>query len=168
MTMNNRIDRERRSRRHRRPSPGLAAAQPGAGPDSPSEPTRGKGRLWLVLLICLAGSTAASFVVFKYGIDPGIPRELLGTWQVTDGALRGATLEIRGDGTAIAIMHKQGKKAVTNSSARVEGKTLFLTTREDPPGKDDTVTQTIVELTADELVLRDEDQVTYHMKRVRD
>src|SRR5262245_51757060 len=66
ITMNNRIDRDRRSRRHRRPSQGLATAQPGASPDSPSEPTRGKGRLWLVLLICLAGSTAASFVVFKY------------------------------------------------------------------------------------------------------
>jgi hypothetical protein len=50
----------------------------------------------------------------------------------------------------------------------VEGKTLFLTTRDDEtPGKEETVTQTIIELTADELVLRDEDLVTYHMKRVR-
>jgi uncharacterized protein (TIGR03066 family) len=165
--MNNRIDRERRSRKHRRPSQGLAAAQPGAGPEAPSEPTRGKGRLLLVLLICLVGSSAASFVVFKYVIDPGIPRELIGTWQVTDGALRGATLEFREDGTAIAIMHKQGKKAVTNSSARVEGKQLFLTTRDDATGKDETVTQTIVELTAEALVIRDEDQMTYHMRRIR-
>ena len=62
-------------------------------------------------------------------------------------------------------MYQKGKKAVTHSKARVEGQTMYLTTRDDATGKEETVTQTIVELTADELVIRDEDLITYSLKR---
>src|SRR6266540_2860089 len=170
--MNKRMDRQRRSRKSWRHSESEAAEPKPAEPevDAPEadvKPSSRHPRLWLVLLLCLAGSSVVSFVVFKCLIVPTIPPELVGTWEVTAGPLRGATLEFRQDGTSIAIMYKQGKKATTHSSAKVEGKTLFLTTRDDTPGKEDTVTQTIVELTADELVLRDEELVTYHMKRVR-
>ena len=165
--MNNRIDRQRHSRRSWRRSEREPAEQKPAEPQADVKPAAPRSRLWLVLLLCLAASSVVSFVVFKCLIVPTIPPEMLGAWEVTAGPLQGATLEFRPDGTSIAIMHKQGKKATTHSTARVEGKTLFLTTRDDTPGKEDTVTQTIVELTADELALRDEDLVTYHMKRVR-
>ncbi len=165
--MNNRMDRQRRSRKSWRRSASEPAEPKPAEPKPDIKPSSRRPRLWLVLLLCLAGSSVVSFVVFKWLLVPTIPPELVGTWEVTGGPLQGATLEFRQDGTAIAIMYKQGKKATTHSSAKVEGKTLFLTTRDDTPGKEDTVTQTIVELTADELVLRDEDLVTYHMKRVR-
>jgi uncharacterized protein (TIGR03066 family) len=165
--MNQRIDRQRHSRRIWRRSEREPAEHQPAEPQADVKPAAPRSRLWLVLLLCLAGSGVVSFVVFKWLLVPGMPSELLGTWEVTRGTLQGSTLEFRQDGTAIAIMYKQGKKATTHSTARVEGKTLFLTTRDDAPGKVDTVTQTIVELTADELVLRDEDLVTYPMKRVR-
>jgi uncharacterized protein (TIGR03066 family) len=136
-------------------------------PEADVKPPAQRSPLWLVLLLCLAGSSVASFVVFKCLIVPAVPPELVGTWEVTAGPLRGATLEFRQDGTAVAIMYKQGKQATTHSTAKVEGKTLSLTTKDETSSKEETVTQTIFELTADELVLRDEDLVTYHMKRLR-
>jgi uncharacterized protein (TIGR03066 family) len=163
--MNNRLDRERRSRAHRRASRGEAAApEPAAAQTAAEPPARGRS-LWLVLLLCLAGSTAVTFVVFKLALTPAVPPELVGSWEVAAGPLRGWSLDFRNDGTAVATRYERGKKIVTDYSARVEGNTLSLTTRDEKTGKDDTVTQTIVELTADELVIRDEDQITYHMKR---
>ena len=126
-----------------------------------------KRRLWVFLLLCLAGSTLASFVVFKY-IAPTIPHELIGTWQVADGPLKGATLEFRWYGTAIATsMDKQGKKEITDSSVKVDGKTIVLTSADRTTGKEETVVQTILKLTKDELVIRDEDRKVYTMTRVR-
>ena len=137
-------------------------------PEADVKPSAQRSPLWLVLLLCLAGSSVVSFVVFKLLIVPSVPPELTGTWEVTAGPLRGATIEFHQDGTVLAVRYQRGKKVTTHSTARVEGKTLSLTTRDDEtPGKEETVTQTIVELTADELVLRDEDLVTYHLKRVR-
>ena len=112
-------------------------------------------------------SSVASFVAFKYILASQIPRELVGSWQVTEGSLKGATLELRRDGTALAIVYRQGKKETTRSSIKVEGKTIFLATRDAIAGTDDTSMHTIVELTDDELVLRDEDQSTYRMTRLR-
>jgi uncharacterized protein (TIGR03066 family) len=165
--MNNRIDAERKSSRQRRRLRAAISDPHANAPETTVEPSSSRPRLWLVLLLCLAGSAVVSFVVFKSLIEPTVPPELVGTWEVTTGPLHGATLDFRPDGTAVAILYKHGKKETTHSSARVEDKTLFLTTRDDASGKEDTVTQTIVELTAEELVLRDEDLITYHMKRVR-
>jgi uncharacterized protein (TIGR03066 family) len=138
-------------------------------PPGTAQPARPKSRLWLILLVCLLGSAVISFVAFKYFAPgmAGIPRELVGTWQVTEGDLEGATLEITWHGTATAVLYKNGKMETTNSAARVVGKILFLTTRDAATGVEDTVTQTVLQLTEDELILRDEDQHIYHMKRVR-
>jgi uncharacterized protein (TIGR03066 family) len=137
-----------------------------AAPPAAAAPSWGSGRVWLFLLLCLAGSAVVSFVVFKSILVPPVPSELVGTWKVTEGKLKGATLEFRPDGKSVATLVNRGKAEVTYSMARVEGKKMFLTSRDDMTGKEETVTQTIVELTADELVIRDEDQVTYHLKRV--
>jgi uncharacterized protein (TIGR03066 family) len=122
------------------------------------------------LLLCLFGSTAVSFAAFKYVaprlLGTSIPRELVGTWQVMEGDLQGATLQFTWYGTATAILFKQGKKETTNSNAKVVGKVLFLTSRDAVTGAEDTVTQTILQLTEDELVIRDEDRNVYRMKRV--
>src|SRR5947209_4217818 len=150
----NRMFGKRRSRKNH--AAVGAAAQRAAGPQRANKPNR--RRLGLVLLLCLVASSVVSFLVFKYLIVGGIPRELVGTWQVTQGPLRGATLEFRADGTAAAVMNRRGKKETTNSSVEVKGKTVLLTTKDETTGKEDTVTQTIVTLIDDELVLRDEDQ----------
>src|SRR5262249_55094297 len=107
----------------------------------------------------------ASYLVFKYIIVPSVPTELVGTWQVTEGPLQGATLELHQEGTAIATRHERGKLVTTRSSVEVRGKRMFLTTRDGDT--EETVVQGILQVTPDELVIRDEDKVTYKMKRIR-
>ena len=65
-------------------------------------------------------------------------------------------------------MFKQGKKEVAESSVRVRGKLIFMTYKAAGSGQEDTVIQTILSLTEDELVIRDQDQTTYKMIRIRD
>ena len=171
--MNRSSDDERRARirQHIQGTPDSSEAESGeqlsAPPNDAVKPTRGNGRTWLILAGCLLGSLAVSFVVFKFFILAAVPNELIGTWQVAEGPLRGATLEFRLDGAVVSTLTKMGKKEITNSSAKVDGKKLYLTTKDTETNKEDTVIQTILNLTDDELVLRDEDKRTYRMKRVR-
>jgi uncharacterized protein (TIGR03066 family) len=137
-----------------------------AAEPTPAGKPGGTGRrVWPLLLVCLVASGAITFVIFKFFVFD-VPNELIGTWQVTDGGLRGATLEFRPDGTATAILTRQGKKEATHSSVKVVGKTIYLTDR-DERGKQETVTQTILSLEEDKLVIRDEDGNVYRMKRLK-
>jgi hypothetical protein len=157
-------------RQNARPAHAGAGESNGASPPGHAQPTRSKGRLWLIMLLCLLGSAVVSFVAFKYVVPgilgAGIPPELVGTWQVTEGNLQGATLEISWYGTATAVLYKQGKKEITNSSAKVVGKILLLTSRDATTGAEETVAQNILQLTPDELIIQDEDRNVYRMKRV--
>src|SRR5262249_23643103 len=138
--------------------------QTAAAPPAADKPTARKRRLWPLLLICLLGSAVASFVIFKY-IAPRIPGELVGTWRVVEGPLKGATLEFTWYGTATATEYKQGKKETVNFSVEVDEDIIFLTTR-DAFGKQETLTQTILEVTDNELIIQDADRKTYRMVRV--
>jgi uncharacterized protein (TIGR03066 family) len=162
---------ERRSRVfRRRPSGAAVAVRVDGSPEA--VPVRGRNRRrWLFLLLCLFGATAGSFVLFKYiapsVIAPSIPSELVGTWQVVDGDMKGATLEFTWHGTSVATSYKDKVKDVTHSSVKVEGKRIFLTTEDPRTHKAETVVQTIVNLTDNELIIRDEDKYTYRMIRVQ-
>jgi hypothetical protein len=158
-----RLTRNGRPARGQAGGPYAAAAQPA------QQPGWWEGRTWLVLLLCLLGSTAASFVGFKYVaplfLAPTVPHELIGTWQVTEGGLQGATLEFTWWGTSTAILNIKGKPEITRSSVQVVGKRIILTSKSEA-GMPETYTQTILQLTPDELVIRDEDGHVYKMKRV--
>lgn len=168
--MKNSIGRASGFRKNHEPSQAEAPEQPAAAPQAGAAPGRRKRRLGLFLLACLLGSAAVSFVAFKYIapsiLAPSIPSELVGTWRVEEGNLKGATLEFSWYGTAVATEHKKGKTEITNSAVKVEGRKIFLTSKDADTGKEDTVTQTIARLTEDELVIRDEDQNVYRMIRV--
>jgi hypothetical protein len=133
-------------------------------PAPTTKPKRNRRLLWFMLVL-LVGASIASFVVFRF-ILPSVPRELVGTWQVIDGEMKGATLEFRWYGVGYAA--KRGEKEVAESSVRVRGKRIFMTYKTATPGVEDTVIQTIVKLTGDELIIRDQDQITYHLIRIRD
>lgn len=132
--------------------------------------TRTTLRSFLFLLMCLVCATAISYFVFRYVaprfLAPTIPHELVGVWQVTEGEMQGATLEFTWYGTASAVVFRNGKREVTNSTVKVEQNKIFLTTRDEKTGKEDTVFQTIISLTPDELIIRDADMNTYKMVRV--
>lgn len=159
----NHTESERPSTRYERRARTEAADCAPADPQL-AAPRKRTWSLWLSLLLCLVGSGAASYVVFKYVIVPSVPLELVGTWEVTGGPMQGATLEFRYNGTAVAVKRERGRRLTTHSSVEVRGKRIFLTTR-DPSGEE-TAVQRIVKLTGDELVIRDEDQITYSMRRV--
>ena len=155
----------RRWGRQRRPAQGETSGREATAPPAPSPSFWQNRRTWLILFLCLAGSTALSYAIFKYVVVQ-VPPELVGTWEVKAGPLRGWSLEFRPDATAVATRVERGQKIFTDYVVKVEGKTMWLTSWDEKTGKDETVTQTILELTAEELVIRDEDQRTYQMKRV--
>jgi hypothetical protein len=159
------LGREWRERRQRRQAQEEVVEQTTAEPQAEVKPVKRKRRLWPLLLICLLASSVVSFVIFKY-IAPRIPRELVGTWQVVEGDLKGATLEFRWYGTATAVEYKQGKKEIVNFSVEVDDDVIYLTTR-DALGRQETLTQTILEMTDNELIIQDADHKTYRMVRVR-
>jgi hypothetical protein len=135
-----------------------------ATPKFAEKPGRG-WRLPGLMLLLLIGATAGSYIVFRF-VLPSVPRELVGTWQVTKGDLKGATLEFRWYGTGIATMPKDGKNQSLESSVRVRGKRIFMTSKSPITRLDETVIQTIVQITDEELVIRDQDDVTYHLIRI--
>jgi len=147
------------SRKNRKPQVGNAAA-----PTAPAKPFGPGRRVWLILLACLAGAAVVSFILFRF-VFPPVPADLVGNWQVTEGPLRGATLEIHANGTAVASVDKQGKKLVSRSTVKVEENRLFLTTQDSKTGEQETVVQTILNLSDNELVIRDEDKLVYRMRR---
>jgi hypothetical protein len=161
-----------RSRRNGRSAYSESNGHTVTAPQDVVEPGLLSGRLWIILLLCLLGSAIGSFVIFKYiapaMLAPSIPRELVGTWQVTEGPLQGATLEFTWYGTSSAIMaNKEGKLETTSSSVRVVGDMIFLTSKDARTGIQETTTQAILELTEDQLVIRDEDRHVYQMVRIR-
>jgi len=131
---------------------------------------RGNRRLLWILLFLLVGSAAVSFVVFRYVLPSvyGVPLELVGTWQVAEGNFKGATFECRWNGTAVFTVHKGGKKESDQYAVRVRGNRILLTAKDPTTGDEQTLMQTILKLTDDELVFRDQDEVTYHLIRIRD
>ena len=110
--MNERMQQLWSSRKHRRPRRAqeeAAATGGGTPPAPPPAATKpGRGRVAFVLLLCLVGSAVVSFFVFKATLSPNVPPELVGTWKVTQGKLKGATLEFRSDGTSIATLDYRG------------------------------------------------------------
>ena len=135
-------------------------------PQTAAKPARNLRVVWVMLLL-LVGAFGVSFVVFRY-VLPRVPRELVGTWQVVEGDMKGATLEFGPFGSGSATMFKQGKREVAESSVRVRGKRIFMTYKASGSGQEDTVIQTILKLSDDELVIRDQDQTTYKMIRIGD
>src|SRR5262245_9053296 len=85
-----------------------------------SRSANGKGRFAVFLMLCLIGSAAVSYGVFKFiapsVVAPSLPSELIGAWEVVDGNLKGATLEFTWHGAAIATSYTKNVKEVTTSS----------------------------------------------------
>src|SRR5262245_42490681 len=122
----------------------VTAQQP-AALGATTKPKRNR-RLLRTMLALLIAATVVSFVVFRF-VLPSVPRALVGTWQVVDGQMKGATLEFRPFGTGYAAVTKGAKKEVDECSVRVRGKRIFMTYKRPEPGMEETVIQTIVKLT---------------------
>src|SRR5262249_19002732 len=130
---------------------------------------RSRGR-WLpkcaVVLLVIALTAGAAFVVFELVLPGPIPRELVGRWRVVGGQMNGATFEFQRDGTMLGRLTINGKEGLIEGKAAVNGKTLRTTTTNPFTGGAETGAQTVVTLTEAEFVTEDRTGTRITMKRV--
>lgn len=127
------------------------------GPKAPPQPPRPNPWPRLFALgLCLVVSAAATWAVFEYVVWNRLPALLVGKWVVEGGDQDGATFDFLRDGRMVGRINVQGKQGVINARVKVEGVTLFATTRNPTTGQDETRTQIIKSLTNRALVLQDD------------
>ena len=138
-----------------------------AAPGNP--PPRGGRRLfrWAVVLMAIALAAGTSYALFDYVLPSRLPAELLGTWRVVEGDMRGATLEFRRDGTMLGTFIQGDKEGTIEATVEVEGKTLRTTTVNPFTKRPETGAQTIIALTDTEFVTEEPRGSRIRMERVR-
>ena len=105
-------------------------------------------------LIAFAVAVPAFAADEKFDAD-----KLVGTWKLTkskslpEGAT--ATVVYSKDGTVAATIELKGMKIELKGTWKIDGNKLLITTKED--NKDKVDTDTILKLTADELVTKNKD-----------
>jgi hypothetical protein len=108
-----------------------------------------KNLVALVIVLLFAGASGWALVKFFILQEPA--PALVGTWEVTNGPLQGASYEFLGDGT-LTIRSNQGPD--TKARTALDGKTLLTTAKHPVTLQDETRKSTIQELTATSLVIQ--------------
>jgi uncharacterized protein (TIGR03066 family) len=122
---------------------------------------------WAVLGLCLLLVGGGTWAVFEFVVWNTLPSQLVGKWVIEGGEQNGATLDFSRNGIMVGRMNHRGNLAIINAQVRVEGKTLFLTTRNPNTHLEETRAQTINTLTDQELVIEDEQGKVFTLKRAR-
>jgi uncharacterized protein (TIGR03066 family) len=122
-------------------------------------------RRCVVVLLVVGVIAGASYALFDHVLPSRLPREMLGTWRVVDGKMRGATLEFRRDGTMFGKFEQDDN--TIEATVEVDGKTLRTTTTNPYTKRSDTWAQTIVTLTRTEFVTEEPKGTRIRMERVR-
>lgn len=94
-------------------------------------------------------------------------RDLIGKWVVVGGEQDGATFDFLRDGTMVGRINLKGREGIINARVTVSGSKLHITTQDPTTKRDYTVTQTIVTLTQQDLVVEDEKGQRIRMQRVQ-
>lgn len=129
-------------------------------------PPAGTGKTrWIILGLCLFATAGATWAVMEFVVWNKLPSELLGKWVVQNGEQEGATFDFFRNGTMIAQINNRGNMEIVKAEIMVEGDTLFMTTFHPMTKEPMTKKHTITTITANRLVLRDEQQNVYRMER---
>jgi uncharacterized protein (TIGR03066 family) len=118
-----------------------------------------------VLAACLLAAAGGTWAVLEFVIWNTLPPALVGKWVVEQGEQEGATFDFYRNGGMVGRVNVKGREGVIHARVRVEGDTLFSTTRNPYSGQDETRKQTIKTLTAVSLVLEDEQGHVLRMSR---
>jgi uncharacterized protein (TIGR03066 family) len=138
-------------------------------PLTPAKPLR-RGRWlprWAVVLLIVALAAGASYALFDLVLPARLPQELVGTWRVVEGDMRGATFEFRRDGTMLGRYIQGSKEGIIEGTVAVEGKTLRTATIKPFTKRTETGAQTIIALTDTEFVTEEPRGSRIRMERVR-
>jgi uncharacterized protein (TIGR03066 family) len=144
----------------------LAAKPRAAVPAQQSHRRRWLARLPLVVLV-IAVVAGASYALFDYVLPARLPAELVGTWRVVEGDMRGATMEFRRNGTMLGKFVQGDKEGIIEGTAEVDGNTLRTTTVNPYTRRPETGAQTIITLTDTEFVTEEARGSRIRMERVR-
>jgi hypothetical protein len=134
-----------------------------------------KSALVLLSITLTAGIT---YAVLHFFILARIPRELIGTWVVTevkttgsdpaDEALKEGRFDFHSDGTMICRTNMDGKGYTITATVEVDEKTLRITSINPHTKQAVTDVQNIRALTADQLVIEDRKGTVLVMERLRE
>jgi uncharacterized protein (TIGR03066 family) len=134
------------------------------------KPGRPQGRTfglrgWAWVALCLTVAGAGTFAVFEFFIWNKVPPALVGKWQVEEGPEYGGTFEFSRHGTLEVRLKSQGQEFNLKSRVTVKGKTLRTTPQNSFARQEETRQWTILELTADSLILEMENGQVLKMVR---
>ena len=121
-------------------------------------PTASAGRRRVLLLAVLfAAAVLVAFLAYRAFL-PGLPDEIVGRWRVQGGEPAGAVLAFRRDGSFQALMDwpGNGEKGVVEARVEVDGETIRFISMNPITKKEETKSQTIKQLTPNEMVLEDQ------------
>jgi hypothetical protein len=128
------------------------AQAPQARPGQPTARRPGPcGWAWLVLGLAVAATS--TLAVFELVIWNKVPPALVGTWEVDEGPQYGGTFVFSRTGDLVVHLKDKQTDYTIRSRAVVQGKTLRTTTQDGQSHRQETHVSTILELTADSLVL---------------
>jgi len=119
---------------------------------------------WLALGLVVAGG--GTLAVLEFLVWNHVPPALVGKWQVEQGSEFGGTFDFSRDGTLDVHLTSQGRSIHLKSRVAVRGKTLRTTPQSVSGRQEETREWTILELTADSLILEMENGQTLKMVRV--
>jgi hypothetical protein len=117
----------------------------------------GEGRRRVLLGLALLVAGGATWALFEFVLWNRLPSELTGKWVVVDGPADqiDTTFDFFRNGTMIGKVNRDGEQGTINARIDVKEKNMFVTTR-NLAGEDATHVMVIRTLTANELVLEDE------------
>jgi len=105
---------------------------------------------WALGALCLLVTGGGTWAVLKVFVWNKVPPELVGTWEVKDGPMKGGTFNFFPNGT-LEIRSVQGP--FIRARVAVDGKKLSTTTKNPSTLRDETRTSIIQDLTENSLVL---------------
>jgi hypothetical protein len=107
---------------------------------------------WLFLAYCLALAGGVTLAVYEFFIWP-VPPELAGKWDVAEGAQFGGYFRFYRNGTLEILRSNNGKEVFRKARVVVDDKSLLTTATNPKTRLEETNKSTILELTADTLIL---------------
>ena len=121
----------------------------------PRQSPRRMSRIWILAgVVLLTGCGAWAFAEFV--VWNRLPTELVGKWVVEGGEQDGATFDFYRGGTMVGRINVNGREGIIKASVAVEDNRLLSTTQNPNTGATETRSQTIVQLTKTQLILRDD------------
>ncbi len=111
----------------------------GSKPRPPASGYRGR----LLLILCALAAAAGTWGFLEFVLWNKIPAELVGKWVVVEGPDEGGTVDFYRGGTMVAIVNNDGYQGIMKGTIRIEGKTIYVTSRHQQTGQTGTRAQKI-------------------------